>query len=62
MINTCVVSYMSESQGSLIFGLDIYLKLGCMARTSFFSRSGHLDTVTCDAPLMWVGSLVGSVL
>ena len=61
MINTCVVSYMSESQGILIFGLDIYLELGCMARTSFFSRSGHLDKVTCDVSLTWVGSLVGSI-
>ena len=70
MINTCVVSYLSESQGmvsymsesrGMIFGLGIYLELGCTARTSFFSRSGHLDKVTCDASLTWVGSLVGSI-
>jgi len=30
--------------------------------SSFFSWSGHLDAVTCHAPLTWVGSLVSSIL
>ena len=30
-------------------------------RSSFFSRSGHLDAATCDAPLTWVGSSVSSM-
>ena len=32
------------------------------AWSSLFSRSGHLDAVTCDAPLTWVGSPVSSIL
>ena len=31
-------------------------------RLTLFSRSGHLDAVTCHAPLTWVGSSVSSIL
>jgi len=40
----------------MVAGFNIYLGEWS------FSRLGHLDKVTCHAPLTWVGSLVGSIL